>query len=182
VLFGGYLHEMADDDLVKALSVLRGAVGALRAESGRLANDLDSAAVPLKELHEPQLETAPAAAGAAAEPAGERPGSATTADASAPAARPAWRAPLLAALSLIGSAALLDVHLAAAAALAVAAAIALQVRWWMPALAALSLTFALAVDSGVSEGPFVDEIGGLVVIFILLALGLLLYEAWERLR
>jgi hypothetical protein len=65
---------------------------------------------------------------------------------------------------------------------AVGSAIVLQVRWWMLAVAALALAGIVAIDSRVAEGPFADQIAVLILIFVMMALALLLYEAWERIR
>ena len=159
------IQRAQDHDLRRALSVLTDAAQALRAESDRLAGGLQSATLPLRERRlepsQPQEQHA-----VSREPARPSP----------------WRGPLVAALSLLASAALLDVHLLAAAAVAVLGAIVLQVRWWMPLLAATGLAVAMGIDSQVSEGAVADEIGGLIVVFVLLAVGLLLNETWERLR
>jgi hypothetical protein len=154
------LQREQDHDLHRALSVLSDATRALRTEADRLAGGLQSVGRPQGQI-QPPPQSAPSPTAAETSP---------------------WRGALVAAISLLASGLLLDVHLLAAAAVAVLAAVVLQVRWWMFVLAAAGLAVSMGIEPRVSEGAVADEIGGLIAIFILLAFGLLLNEAWERLR
>jgi hypothetical protein len=88
---------------------------------------------------------------------------------------------LFAAGVMVGSVVLLDVHFAITAVVIVVAAVVLQVRWWMAAFAAGSLAGTIALNRQVAEGAYANELGALILIFTMLALALLLSEAWGRL-
>ena len=86
---------------------------------------------------------------------------------------------LFCALALFISLALVGLQLALAIVVLIAAAVLLPMRWWMPALAAVALGLALAIQSG---GGRTDEVAVMLVAFVLVAGALLLYEVWGQLH
>lgn len=187
------MHAVPESELSASIGALQGAARSLRDETGRVTAVLDGVARALDR------ETV-----AAAPPAETRP-PAETATPARPPARPvgmrttpsepakevtearagrsqAWISGLLCALALFASVALLKVELAVAIPVVIAAAVLLQMKWWMPALAALALALALAIESPSSGAPMTDEIAAMCVVFVLTAGALLLYEIWQRLH
>ena len=198
------MHAVPENELSASIGALQGAARSLRDQTGRVSAALDGVARALDRERD-VVDSAPAETGPPAEthppaetarpvppsPVPPRPVAMRTApservqertEASLGGPPPLLVPGLLCALALIASVALLKVELAVAIPVVIVAAVLLQMKWWMPALAALALALALAIESPSSGAPMTDEVAAMLVVFVLLAGALLLYEVWSRLH
>ena len=159
-------------ELADSLAGLHRAAADLRREADRLAESLRGAN---RDLRESVTASGRAAVDGAAQ---SQPAGADSRGASAHELLPQ----VVAAFVPIVAFALVDVHLALAAAVAVVGVVLLQVRWWMLAVSTVSLLVLLLIEPGLREGATVDRVAALIVLFALMAFALILQELWERLR
>jgi hypothetical protein len=182
------MREVQERELSASISALQRAVRSLRDETGRVTAALDGVERALDRENgavvvaptetappaRPQLSPRPVAMrtdlGDRVQEVTEAPGGHAQ----------LWVPGLLCVLALFASVALLEVELALAIPVVIAAAVLLQMKWWMPALAALALGLALAISA--PGGPMTDNVAAMCVVFVLTAGALLLYEVWSRLH
>lgn len=181
-------HEVPESDLSASIGALQNAVRSLRNETGRVTAALDGVTRALDQEGEvvepePSRRAAPGRPPATPQPVARTAAPAERIPARTDDARGQprlWVSGLLCALALIASVALLKVELALAIPVVIVAAVLLQMKWWMPALAAVALALALAIES--PSGPMADKVAAMCVVFVLTAGALLLYEIWQRLH
>ncbi len=170
------MREAQESELSASIGALQGAARSLRDETGRVTAVLDGMARALdweRSVAEQEITTGSAPAERA--PAARAP----SREGEAAGQAPLWVPGLVCALALIVSLALVGLELALAIVVLIAAAVLLPMRWWMPALAAVALGLALAIQS---SGPRTDDVAVMLVAFILVAGALLLYEVWQQLH
>jgi hypothetical protein len=176
-------HEVPDTQLSESIDALQRAARSLRDETGRVTAALDGVASALDHERQMNGEAVPSHE---VPPKVENhepsdPGIAEAPDrAEAVGGAESWVPGLLCASALLISVALLEVGLALAIPVAIVAAVLLPMKWWMPALAAVALGLALAIES--PGGEMADRVAAMLVVFVLIAGALLLYEIWERLH
>ena len=194
-------QEAPESELSDSFGALESAVRSLRDEAGRVTAVLDGVASALDRERlvddEGLVDGEPAASD---EPAAEEPTPSGPAASFRPLAMrstagerspdlPAdegpgqpesWVSGLLCALALLASVALLKVGLAVAIPVVIVAAVLLRMSWWMPALAAFALGLALAIES--PGGSMADRVAAMLVVFLLVAGALVLYQVWQRLH